>query len=104
MSATTAIPTYIRHIRDRPPWQKEQVWIMDTGFHPALWQDESACRLHRLLAGSFETLRQYGTRQESASTGNAPPLEGVPGSALVYVDSKLLHACELVDLPGIRCG
>ena len=90
---TTSVVTYIRHEDDKPEWQREEVWIMGTGFDPSRWEDEKYCQKYRLVSGSFDTLRQFGTKESKGDTLGAK-------YALVYMDSPLLRACTLIDVPG----
>jgi len=95
---TTSVVTFIRHESERPAWQKEEVWIMGKDldgkdFDPSTWDDEKVCPQHRLIAGSFDTLRKFGTKESEGEAIGAK-------SALVYMDAPLLHACTLVDVPG----
>jgi transcriptional regulator with XRE-family HTH domain len=90
---TTSVVTYIRHESERPTWQKEEVWIMGKDFDPSTWNDEKACQQHRVIAGSFDTLRRFGVKESDGEALGAK-------SALVYMDAPLLHACTLVDVPG----
>ena len=90
---TTSVVTFIRHELDRPLWQKEEVWIMGKEFDPGSWNDEEECKQHRLMAGSFDTLRKFGTRDGDGEAIGAK-------SALVYMDAPILQACTLIDVPG----
>jgi transcriptional regulator with XRE-family HTH domain len=90
---TTSVVTFIRHESERPSWQREEVWIMGKEFDPSTWNDEKACQQNRLIAGSFDTLRKFGTKESEGEAIGAK-------SALVYMDAPLLHACTLVDVPG----
>lgn len=90
---TTAIATFVRHRKDRPEWQDEDVWIMGPGFRAARWHDKDHCRAHRIVAGTYDTLKLYGTRRGVGETHGAI-------AALVYVDSPILLSCMIIDLPG----
>ncbi|MDM7975866.1 MULTISPECIES: dynamin family protein [Thalassospira] len=91
----TSMLYLIRHINDRPTWFKEDVWIMKKGFDLNLADDQEHCFKHRLVAGSFDTLRDYGTHREN-------PKKDVEkcSVALVYIDTPFLLGCDLIDLPG----
>ena len=94
---TTGLVTYIRHVEDRPSWQREEVWIMGDAFNPFKWDDEQHCTASKIVAGSFDTLRAYcdaGGNHETQTGG------GEAQSALVYMDAQVLLACNLIDLPG----
>jgi transcriptional regulator with XRE-family HTH domain len=90
---TTSVVTFIRHESERPAWQKEEVWVMGKDFDPSTWDDEGLCEQHRLIAGSFDTLRRFGTKESDGEALGAK-------FALVYMDAPVLHACTLVDVPG----
>ena len=90
----TKVPTYVRHIEDRPAWFKEQVWLFDSGFNATSWDDQTHCESHRIIAGGIETLREHGTSQRHQTQ------EPDAYHAMVFIDSPLLRACNLVDLPG----
>lgn len=90
---TTSVATYIRHESERPKWQKEDVWIMGKDFDPTSWNDEKSCQTHRLISGGFETLRRFGTKESDGESLGAK-------FALIYVDSPILRACTLIDVPG----
>ena len=91
----TRIICLLRHISDKPAWQTEDVWIMDDAFDLSDSLNESVCMEHRLIAGDLETLRRFGSH-----SGDELP-NGEAGSALVYLNSQILNACELIDTPGL---
>jgi transcriptional regulator with XRE-family HTH domain len=90
---TTAIATFVRHQIDRPRWQEEDVWIMGPGFRAARWHDKDHCMAHRIVAGTYDTLKLYGIRRSTGETHGAI-------AALVYVDAPILLSCMIIDLPG----
>jgi transcriptional regulator with XRE-family HTH domain len=90
---TTAIVTFVRHVQQRPKWQREDVWVMRRGFDATRWRDEEHCGRHRIVAGTYDTLKLYGTRESEGERQGAV-------AALVYVDAPILQACTIVDLPG----
>lgn len=89
----TSVVSLIRHINDKPSWQAEDVWIMSKGFDFDQADNEEHCLNHRMFAGGYESLAQYGTHSGSGSEHRA-------FAATVYVDSPLLLGAELIDLPG----
>lgn len=90
----TRIQTYIRHSEDKPKWFPEDVWIMKEGFDPHHWANEKHCRQHRLVGGSYDTLRNYG-----AYGGRHANNDNVH-AAMVFIDAPILRACNIIDLPG----
>lgn len=92
----TRIVCLVRHLADKPAWQREDVWIMGEGFDLNRVEEEKHCEDHRLVAGDFETLARFGTHK-----GRRDAALGEPVAALVYVDAPILHACDLIDTPGL---
>ena len=100
----TRFITFVRHLEDRPSWFNHQVCILGQDF----WVDEngnqkfnltwldfhSRYEKYCLKAGSLEVLRQHGIHNylEEDEIGGY--------SAVVYVDSPILKACNIVDFPG----
>ncbi len=91
----TSLICLVRHAGDRPPWLKEDVWIMSEGFDLNKADDEDHCLKHKVVAGSFDTLKRYGTHHDD------PPEDAECCTvALVYIDTPFLLGCDLLDLPG----
>jgi Dynamin family len=82
---TTQVTTYIRHSADRPHWQGQDVLVLDRDFDPLRWRDAKHCSEHFQGEGGFDLLGQVNRRA---------------AYALAYVNSPILNACTLVDLPG----
>lgn len=91
----TAIISLVRHIEDRPSWIKEDVWIMRKGFDLNQANDEQHCNDFKVVAGSFDTLKKYGTHHD-----NKPADAEQCFAALVFVESPVLLGCDFLDLPG----
>ena len=89
----TRFPTFVHHISDRPQWFKEDLWLMGPDFDPERWGDEQHCIKHRLLAGSWDTLRTEGHLKGRKDNSEE-------GAVLAFIDAPLLYSCVLVDLPG----
>lgn len=89
----TKYPTFVRHISDRPQWFNEDLWIMGSEFNPEKWDDKQHCTENRILAGSWDTLKQHATLKGSKDNSEK-------GYVLAFIDAPLLHSCVLVDLPG----
>lgn len=101
---TTAVVTYVRHISEKPAGLIEDVVLL-RGIDPDEWlgkqkQTNEATDQTRSdyseIRGNLETLRQYGTHMgdRHADTGME--------SSLVFIDSPLLNACNLIDFPGYQ--
>ena len=89
----TSIVCLLRHANEKPAWQAEDVWLMSKGFKLDMAGDAAHCLEHKMFAGGYESLVQYGTH-----TGHGK--EHKAFAAVVYVDSPLLLGADLVDLPG----
>lgn len=94
---TTWLPSYIRHIEDRPRWIKHPVLMMGPGFDPSRWRDEGHVKAHESRSGSLELLERSKDHEPTTGGGSAERSETC---ALVFLESPVLHACTLVDLPG----
>jgi conjugal transfer/entry exclusion protein len=91
----TRLVTVVRHIDDRPDFVRDVVWIMGPNFDLTRTGDADHCTRNCIAAGPLETLRNYGTH--TGRNKSAPAK-----AALVFVDSPLLRACNIIDLPGFR--
>lgn len=99
----TRVITFIRHIEDRPEWFKKDVLIFDENFwlkdekdkqiiDLLLLDDKERCTQYCLQSGSFDILQKYGVHGSNEDIA--------AHAAVVYMDSPLLQACNLIDLPG----
>ena len=98
---TTKIATYIKHIDNRPDFINESVWIFKNGDNSnKIWnfrryRDEKYCKKWMLDKGGFDILKKYGTYDVENDNEN-----NNAHSALVFMKSPILKACDLIDLPG----
>ncbi|QIR39903.1 helix-turn-helix domain-containing protein [Tolypothrix sp. PCC 7910] len=99
----TRVITFVRHIEDRPAWFKKDVLIVNEDFWTKdekdkqiidflLLDDQERCEKSCVQAGGFDTLQKYGVHGEYEDIA--------AHAAVVYIDSPLLQACNLIDLPG----
>lgn len=99
----TRVITFVRHVEDRPEWCQQDVLIFDEDFwlkdekgqqiiDLLLLDDQERCEKYCIQAGSFDTLQKYGVHGEYEDIA--------AHAAVVYIDSPLLQACNLIDLPG----
>lgn len=99
----TRVITFIRHIEDRPEWFKKDVLIFNEKFwlkdekdkqiiDLLLLDDKERCTQYCLQSGSFDILQKYGVHGSNEDIS--------AHAAVVYMDSPLLQACNLIDLPG----
>lgn len=89
----TSIVCLLRHANEKPTWQAEDVWLMSKGFNLDMAGDAAHCLEHKMFAGGYESLAQYGTHTGLGKEHKA-------FAAVVYVDSPLLLGADLLDLPG----
>lgn len=100
---TTSIIVYVKHIKDKPSYIKDDVAIFHAGESGELWDDTKLgeheyTESYLIATGDYSLLREYGARQGSKfDDTNAV-------SAVVFVDSDILNNCDLVDLPGYGTG
>ena len=96
----TKVINFIRHSSERPLGEREDVWILGENegkpFNPADWADLEKCAAHKVVSGSYDTLRKYGTRERTE--------EGLATAAVVFFDAPILRSCTLVDLPGYEAS
>lgn len=96
---TTSIAVYIKHIKDRPDFIKEDVWVFAREYDgELLWNakrldDEKYCKKWKIASGKVDILSKFGTRQGGGLSTKA-------GSAVVFLDAPILLNCDIVDLPG----
>ena len=96
---TTSIAVYIKHIKDRPEFIKDDAWVFtDNMDGQDLWDvkrlyDEAYCKKWKIAQGNVDILSSFGTRQGDMFKKNA-------GSAVVFLDAPILQDCDIVDLPG----
>ncbi|MCG6138725.1 MAG: dynamin family protein [Nostoc sp. LLA-1] len=99
----TRVITFIRHIEDRPEWFKEDVLIFEEDFwikdekgkqiiDLLLLDNQERCEKYCIQAGNCNILQKYGVHGEYEDIA--------AHAAVVYMDSPLLKACNLIDLPG----
>lgn len=89
----TSLICFIRHANDKPTWQVEDVVIYKKGFDLERIDDHEHCNAHRLVSGSFDTLKQFGTHNsDNTIVGSV--------AAVIYIDSPILNAVDFIDLPG----
>ncbi len=85
---TTAIAVYVKHVNDRPSYMKEDVWIFKSDENNLIWDDkylenEEYCTSLKIDSGSFEILKDYGTRSGKYFEDNQAT------SAGVFIDSSI---------------
>lgn len=101
---TTSIRVYVKHTDDKPPWMDEDAWVFrkpdpgSPGWDFRRFADEDYCRAWKIDAGSSEVLERYATRRGSRTAARQAE------AAVVYIDSPILRACDIIDLPGFGTG
>lgn len=91
----TSIICLIRHTNEKPSWHIEDVIIYKKGFDLDRLDDESYCHDYKLVSGSYDTLEQYGTHEGVNSKAISDAY-----AAVVFIDSPILLAADLIDIPG----
>jgi hypothetical protein len=93
----TAVVTFVRHLQDKPTDLAEDVVLLDESFDPAQWNNLEHISEHKIIAGGLGTLRRYGMNETDTAS-----LRAKPEFALVFLDSPVLHSCNLIDNPGLE--
>lgn len=99
----TRVITFVRHLEDRPQWCQNDVMIVNDDFWLKddkgeqiidflLFDDQERFEKYCIQAGSFDVLQKYGVHGKNEDIA--------AHAAVVYIDSPLLKACNLIDLPG----
>ncbi|MEI6370770.1 MAG: dynamin family protein [Nostocales cyanobacterium ELA608] len=99
----TRVITFVRHVEDRPQWCEDDVLIVNDDFWIKdekgklildflLLDDEERFEKYCIQSGSFDVLQKYGVHGENEDIA--------AHAAVVYINSPLLKACNLIDLPG----
>ncbi len=104
----TRVVTVVRHVEDRPDFQDEDVWFFDEGVWKSDGQyqldiatlDERSCEESQVLAGSHELLKRYGVHRNDEVTDKTRQKMEKAHTAVVYAESPILKACNIIDLPG----
>ena len=100
---TTSIIVYVKHIKDRPSYIKDNVAIFHADENDELWDDtrlgeREYTESFLITSGDYALLKDYGARQGyKFEDTNAV-------SAVVFADSDILNNCDLVDMPGYGTG
>jgi DNA-binding XRE family transcriptional regulator len=96
---TTSATVYLKHIEDKPAWMgTDEVAIFraeskENGWNFRKLENDAYCQKYKIVTGDYELLQEYCNR-------NSSEIYKEVDSAVVYLDSPLLMACDLVDLPG----
>lgn len=96
---TTSSTVYLKHIQDKPVWLgNDNVCIFKAESKNNGWNfrniyDEGYCVKHKIASGDYGTLEKYCNRNTDYNYREVD-------SAVVYIDSPILQACDIVDLPG----
>jgi transcriptional regulator with XRE-family HTH domain len=115
-SVTTRVLTFVSHVDRRPKGLDSLVYLLDSYFDPADRFDPQKIIDCSLQFGGLELLDQKSDSTSSDSSskenfswgldaetelqlGRVNPISA--RCALVYLESPILHACELVDTPGL---
>ena len=99
---TTAIVVHIKHIDERPPFMKDDVWIFGRQsteeWDVKRLNDEDYCNKFVLAKGDFSLLSTFGTHQERQKE------QAMASAAVAFIDSPLLKDCDILDLPGFAAN
>ena len=96
LQPTTSAVTILRHIADKPQWQNEDVLIFKELVAIAKLNDEAFCTDPKRFyaSGGIELLSSEIVHDHFDSSATEAY------SCVVYVESDILNACNIVDSPG----
>lgn len=99
---TTSIVVHIKHIKDRPEFIKDNVWILGK-YNNEFWSDkklndEMYCKKFLIAKGDYSLLQTYGTHQSKDN------IKKEAFSAVAFIESDLLETCDILDLPGFAAN
>lgn len=90
---TTSLATWVVHVDDRPSGCTDDVYIL-RGHNSPVDLIAQETFLERVVAsGGAEVLEAHGTHQGDRAPNGAHV-------AVVFSDARILHACNLIDMPG----
>jgi len=101
---TTSTTVFVKHIDDKPSWMRGDKYqdvkavIFRAENDKKSWNyrnlyDQSYCESLMIEAGDYSLLEEYCNRGSAKKTRDVD-------SAIVFLESDILRACDLVDLPG----
>lgn len=106
----TKIIIIVKHKEDRPEYLHEEVCFFKKGEDGSCWNpekldDEAYTMQFFLSEGSVSDLRGkatfFGMAQNERDSGTE---REAPDCAVVFLESKILKNCDLIDLPGFYSG
>lgn len=100
---TTSLPILIKHIDERPHFMTDSTFILNENIlsnkvNEYEMKDEQYFDSLLLESGNVNLISEFGSRQ-----GNKYD-QHLAKSIVTYVNSPILHTCELLDLPGFGTG
>lgn len=100
LSPWTRLPSFIHHINDKPLWMKNDVWIFDSKWNPTFWMNEDHCKKHLIKSGEYGILDEFVTHSKKSFLKREKRKEVSESFALIFINSDVLHSCNIIDFPG----
>lgn len=92
----TRIPLLLQHQTRKPEWLSGHVLLLRKGIDFSKFDDDNHCREFHLANGGYEILQTSVVHSADDDEYQNAAL------AMVYVDSPVLIACNILDLPGFQ--
>lgn len=98
---TTSLLCQIKHICDKPVWQTEPAALFKAGYDINDPANKANFDNHKLFVGDTSILQKYAQHTHRL-IDDEKPVVAVPDAvyAVIYLDSPILTAVDLIDLPG----
>lgn len=98
---TTSLLCQIKHISDKPVWQTEPAALFKAGYDINDPANKENFDNHKLFVGDTSILQKYAQHTDRL-IDDEKPVVAVPDAmyAVIYLDSPILTAVDLIDLPG----
>ena len=96
----TSSTIHIKHLEDKPTWMgSDNVMIFKEESPIRSWNhrkydDETYCEDLKIIRGDYSVLENHCNRNHKGE------FDKTVDSAIVYLDSSLLKACDIIDSPG----
>lgn len=107
---TTKLLSIIRHISEKPKWQKQPVSFLRRGFWRegkgycydlAYLNDEKRYRSHYEREATLHSLNEHGVFWHGRQRKLRKHFEELDvHTAVIYIDSPILLSCNIIDTPG----
>lgn len=98
---TTSLLCQIKHISDKPEWQIEPAALFKAGYDINAPHNKENFEENKLFVGDVSILQKYAQHADRLSPDERPVVPIADAMyAVIYLDSQILTAIDIIDLPG----